>query len=173
MMARTGYGSISLVATYSTKTLSLDLRIGSNMTAMIPFYLTVNYKSLSKEWLFLEKGWGIRDVRGPYLNTFMGYICISNEILLPEIPSTIALTFSLSNRCPITSILVQASALDRKVVHSINKNASYEFVFNSVFRDPAKEFRIAVSMPSIRNATELRSYSDILAIDEVTIERSQ
>jgi hypothetical protein len=141
------------------------------MTDMITFYLIVKYKSPSKEWSFLEKGWGIRDVRGPYLNTFTGHICISNEILLPEIPSTISLTLSLSNRCPTASILVQALASNRKVIHSVNRNDSADFVFESVVRDSTGKFQIEISIPSVKTATEQKKYSDILAIDEIIIER--
>lgn len=143
------------------------------MADMITFYLIVKYKSPSKEWSFLEKGWGIRDVRGPYLNTFTGYICIGNEVLLPKVPSTVSLTLSLSNRCPIASILVQALASDRKVIHRINRNESFDFVFESVVRDLTSGFRVEISIPSVKTATDLKKYSDIVAIDEVVIERSQ
>ncbi len=153
--------------------ISMKRRVKLGMNDIITFYLTVNYKSSSKERLFLEKGWGIRDVRGPYLDTFMGYICISNEVLLPEIPTTISLVLSLSNRCPTSSILVHASAVDKRIAHNINRNGSSDFVFESVLRGVIDNFRIAISIPSVKTSIDLKEYSDIVAVDEITIERSR
>lgn len=147
-------------------------RIYPYMKNIITLYLTVKYSSSSKEWIFLKEGWGIRDVRGPYLNTFTGHICISNDILLPAVPSTISLTLSLSNRCPTTSILVQASACGKIMTNSIEKNSSREFIFDSVLRKSTRNFDIFVSIPIVKTCAELKKYCDIIAIDEITIERS-
>ncbi len=143
------------------------------MADMITFYLIVKYKAPSKERSFLERGWGIRDVRGPYLNKSTGHIYISNEVLLAEVPSTISLNISLSNRCPTPSIMVQALTSYKKVIHNVNRNDSSDFVFESIVRDPTGRFGIEVSIPSIKTAIELKEYSEIVAIDELIIERSR
>lgn len=46
------------------------------------FMLNINYHNPSKEYMFLQKGWGIRDVRGVY---------IAGRVALIQIPSYIFL----------------------------------------------------------------------------------
>src|SRR5271166_5263318 len=74
----------------------------------ILFELSVNYKSPSQETLFLESGWGIRDVSGPYLTAHEGKICVSPWVLSPVIASTIRLRFEMSNRALLDAVSLQA-----------------------------------------------------------------
>lgn len=137
----------------------------------ITFYTTVNYKSPSKEESFLKSGWGIRDVRGPYLSENIGYIQIPNNLLLADIASTICFTLSLSNRCSVKVIEVQAKSFDKHIIQNIRKNESCDFTFDNVFFDKENTLKIGISISTnsnVRNSQDI----DILSIDFLTIERS-
>ena len=141
------------------------------MRDLVTFFLSVKYRAPSKEKLFLEKGWGIRDVSGPYLSISQVFICIDNSMFSSEIPSTISLVFSVSNRCPTASVLVTISNHEREFSQHIKKNGSSEFIIESVYFGPQRRYVISVCLPEVENLANPGSFSDILAIDEISIER--
>lgn len=141
------------------------------MRELITFYLSVKYTAPSKERLFLKKNWGISDVRGPYLNSLQGFICIDNTMFSPEVPSTISLVFSVSNRCPTASISTRISTQKEEFTQDIAKNGSKEFTIGSVYSSSQREYVVSVCLPDVRTATDHKKFLDILAIDEISIER--
>ena len=146
-------------------------RICNENEYFIMFYLKVNYRPPSKERIFLDDNWVHRDVRGPYLGGLLGRICIDGSILASKFPSTISLVLSVSNRCPITSILIKVVTPREKVVKHIAKNGSSEFVFTSIYSGLEERLVLAVEIPQTESVIDQKQFLDILAIDELTIER--
>ncbi len=142
-----------------------------NMRDLITFYFSVKYRSPSKERLFLDTSWGIRDVSGPYLIKPEGLICIGNALFSTEVPSTVSLIFSISNRCPTASVLAKISTQRERISHHIEKNGSKEFIIDPVYSSPQHKYLISVCLPEVRNLSNIGNFSDILSIDEITIER--
>ncbi len=143
------------------------------MKDLVTFYLTVKYRSPSKEKSFLGKGWGLRDVRGPYLDGFVGHIFIAEEVLSSEIPSTISLVLSVSNRCPTPFILVKVSTAGKEVSKNVDKNESADFTLESIYANPVGNLDVLVQLPDVQTFADLEKFWTILAIDELTIERLQ
>lgn len=141
------------------------------MRDLITFYLLVRYRAPSKERLFLNQNWGIIDVSGPYLNAPQGLICIDNTMFSLEIPSTISLVFSVSNRCPTASVLVKVSNQKEEFAEYVGRNGSKEFIIDSVYAGLQEKYIISVNLPDVGAPKELISFWDILAIDELCIER--
>ena len=98
------------------------------MKNLVTFYFIVRYTAPSKERLFLGKEWGLRDVRGPYLVGSVGHIYIAGVVLSSEIPSTISLVLSVSNRCPTPYILVKVSMARKEISKKIGRNESADFI---------------------------------------------
>jgi hypothetical protein len=144
---------------------------GCKMRDLVAFYLTVKYRAPSKERSFLAKGWGLRDVRGPYLDGFVGHIQISGAVLSSERPSTISLVLSASNRCPTSFILATALISNNEMTKSIDRNGSTDFVFESVYASSSGCLNLLVKLPEVQTDVELKRFWTILAIDELTIER--
>ena len=142
-----------------------------NVRDLITFYLSIKYRAPSKERSFLIQNWGVRDVSGPYLNSLQGLICIDNAVLSSEIPSAISIVFSVSNRCPTASILTKISTQKEEIVQHIARNGSREFIIDPVFSTLEQSYKISVCLPDVKNAADLKIFSDILAVDEITIER--
>ena len=143
------------------------------MRDLITFYLTVKYRAPSKENLFLDRGWGIRNVSGPCLNRPEGFIIIDSTVLSSKVPSTISLIFSISNRCPTSSVLARVSTRIGEFSYYIRKNGSKEFTIGPAYSDSQQKFSIAVCLPDTKNLPDLGAFADILAIDELTIERQR
>lgn len=141
------------------------------MRDLVTFYLSVRYRAPSKERLFLDANWGIRDVRGPYLNSLQGFICIDNSMFSPNVASTISLIFSVSNRCPTASLLTTISTQKKELTQCIIKNGSEEFIIEPVYPSLQQKYIISVSLPDVKTTADLSIFSDILAIDEISIER--
>ena len=141
------------------------------MRDLVTLYLTARYRAPSKEKSFLGDGWGIRDVRGPYLSGSLGRICIAGAVLSPDIPSTISLVLSASNRCPAPSIMARVSVAGKVVSKSVGKNGSADFVLDSIYAGPVGNLDLLVELPEVRTAADQERFYSILAIDELTIER--
>jgi hypothetical protein len=73
------------------------------------FEVSIDYRAPSRETLFLGDGWGVRDVRGPYLSASEGEIIIYKWALSRLVPSVLTLTLSLSSRADVNALFVRAS----------------------------------------------------------------
>lgn len=143
----------------------------SRMKDLVTFYLTVIYRAPSKESSFLGRGWGIRDVRGPYLDGFVGHIHIAGGALSSEIPSTISLVLSASNRCPTPFVLAKVSTAEKEVSNNVKRNGSTDFILDSVYAHTSGSLDLLIQLPKVQTDAELSRFWTILAIDELTIER--
>ena len=94
-------------------------------------------------------------------------------MLSSEIPSTISLVLSASNRCPVPSILAKVSTVHKEVLKDVNRNGSSDFVIDSVCISPVSNLEILVQLLNVTTDLELKDFHLILAIDELTIERSR
>ena len=141
------------------------------MEDLVTFYLTIIYRAPSKEKLFLGKGWGIRDVRGPYLDGFMGHIHIASEVLSSETPSTISLVLSASNRCPTSFVLAKISTAEREVSKKVKRNGSTDFILDSIYARTSGNLDLLVQLPGVQTDAELHRFWTTLAIDQIIIER--
>jgi hypothetical protein len=140
---------------------------------MATCYLTVDYRAPSRERMFLDGSWGARDVRGPYLMNPVGYLHKFDELLSMRYPSNILLTLTLSNRCPAPSVLVEVSTELSTVSQRIEKNKSSDFAFDSIYLDQKQPLKFSVHIPEIGRSCIPREFTDVLAIDELTLERFQ
>jgi hypothetical protein len=138
------------------------------------FEICVDYRAPSQEWLFLGNGWGVRDVRGPYLSASEAEIIIYNWALSRSSPSTLRLTLSLSSRAEVNALFVRArgefgtsQCIVGKIKHSImtispllGNDANYSTIIKlwSVFRP---DENIPISQGRI----------DIVAIDKLQLTR--
>lgn len=141
------------------------------MRDLVTFYLSVKYRAPSKERLFLDMNWGVRDVSGPYLNSPEGFLYIDRALLSSDISSTISFVLSISNRCPTASVLARVSTQEGKFSQYIERNGSKEFTIGSVYSGSKPDYMISVCLPEVSVLPDSASFSDILAIDEITIER--
>lgn len=64
------------------------------------FYMLVDYRAPSKERLFLEQGFGARDVKGPYILCQQAVLLVESWALSPVFETLIRLTLGLSSRAP-------------------------------------------------------------------------
>jgi hypothetical protein len=74
------------------------------------FTLTVDYRAPSRESLFLGAGWGIRDLRGPYLSAPEAEILIDNWALSATVPSILTITLSISGRATVNGVFVRENS---------------------------------------------------------------
>lgn len=137
---------------------------------MINFFLKVMFYLSSQENCFLGEGWGIKDVRGPYLNGPIGIVKLHNSILSKSIGSNITIVLSTSNRCPIDSISITVKLNDKEITTHIKRNSSQEVVFVEVLANHKQETQILICDTSISSNATIE-YLDIISIDEITIER--
>lgn len=141
------------------------------MRDLITFYLSIRYRAPSREELFLDENWGVRDVSGPYLSSLVGFIYIDNKMFSSKAPSTITLVLSVSNRCPTDSVLTKVSTPTESFSEHVKRNGSKEFIIGSVYAGLQEKYVISVSLPDVRTTKDVESFGDILAIDELCIER--
>jgi len=124
------------------------------------------------EKVFLDDSWGIRDVRGPYLAKVPGLIRINSKLLSATIPSTISFVFSLSNVCPAPLISFEVSTIDKKTRTKLKRNNSVDVVFESITNKNNEDVEFFVYSPELVNKLSANEFMEVVAIDELTIERS-
>jgi hypothetical protein len=73
------------------------------------FEVRIDYRAPSRERLFLGDGWGVRDVRGPYLSAPEATFILHSWALSRTLPSKLTLTLSLSDRAEVNALFVIAS----------------------------------------------------------------
>lgn len=134
----------------------------------------VIYKAPSRERLFLGNGWGIRDVRGPYLSLINAEIVIGNWALSPKVPSTIDLTLSLSSRCEVDALFVEITSVSesRKII--IERNDSTNVSMPNIFANMSDDNAVIIVKQLFQlpdGAAALGDTGDIVAIDELRLTR--
>ena len=71
------------------------------------FFIQVIYTAPSRERMFLEKGWGVRDVRGVYLSHRAATLQIPPYLFSRSISSDLSLKFSVSKRSIFDAIYIK------------------------------------------------------------------
>jgi hypothetical protein len=141
------------------------------------FLLDINYidrdgKSSTYESLFLGKGWGIRDVRGPYLTQPRGTLAIAPWALSRRVGSEVHLRFGLSNRCPVDALIFGISGRFGASSQIIQRNSEADVVLADVTAASeldVYQIDVALHEPAPENVLK---FMDILSIDRISIRRS-
>ena len=133
------------------------------------FELKIDYRSPSQERLFLGSGWGIRDVRGPYLNASEGRICISPCVLSPVKPSVISLQFGMSNSALLDAVSLQATGDFGVKSCFLERNNATELIIEDIVRHQHGEYVICIMHP--RASQFGADLIDFISIDGLTLSR--
>jgi hypothetical protein len=138
----------------------------------ILFDLNVQYSSPSKEKLFLGSGWGVRDVRGPYLAAEGGNIAIGCWALSPEVPSRIHLQFEMSNRSALEAAVLCASGTFGTKTCYIIRNKIGELMIENALSTIDEDYLIKITQPrTLHSARFDYSLSDLIAVNALRIWR--
>jgi len=130
----------------------------------------VDYRGQSKENLFLAGGWGMRDVRGPYIISAAGTIRIDGRLLSRSVESKLTLSLEASNRLAAAAILVTAICERRKKTIIIVRNQSVTIEFPATVRGPSEHFDLAIHVPE-SGAASAASLRDVVALNWLSISR--
>jgi hypothetical protein len=100
--------------------------------------LKVDYKSPSREQLFLGAGWEpTRDVRGAFISGPAGELLIGNWALSPYYASQLTLAFSMTNRAAVDAMMVRASGAFGSSHVIVQKSLQARLVLSPLFADPS------------------------------------
>jgi hypothetical protein len=138
------------------------------------FNIHVIYKVPSQERLFLGNGWGIRDVRGPYLAAPTADIIIDNWALSSKVPSTVKLTLSVSNLCEVDALFVRATGAFGSGQTLVKRNDEAVLTLSDVFADPMHDHTAIVVEPTFGPRDKIATTAgtiDIVAINELQLTR--
>lgn len=138
------------------------------------FDIHIIYKAPSNENLFLGAGWGVRDVRGPYLFARSAEIVIDNWALSAKVPSTLKLTLSVSNRCEVDALFVRATGAFGSAQLLVRRNDEAVFTLTDIFAHSLRSHSVIVIEPTFSpggRIMETAGSSDIVAIDELQLTR--
>ncbi len=136
------------------------------------FELKIDYRSPSQERLFLGSGWGIRDVRGPYLNANEGRICISPWALSPVKPSVISLQFGMSNCALLQAVSVQATGAFGVKSCFLERNKAAELLIEGVVGHEQRAYVIYILHPRVSEFSDsCGGLTDFIAIDGLKLSR--
>jgi hypothetical protein len=132
------------------------------------------YKAPSQQRLFLGNGWGIRDVRGPYLSALTADIIIDNWALSPKVPSTVKLTWSVSNLCEVDAMFVRATGAFGSEQTLVKRNDEAILTLTNIVADPMRDHTVIVIEPTFGPDDKIAATAgtiDIVAIDELQLIR--
>jgi hypothetical protein len=138
------------------------------------FDIHIIYKSPSRECLFLGNGWGVRDVRGPYLSAPIADIIIDNWALSLKVPSTVKLTLSVSNLCEVDALFVRATGAFGSEQTLVRRNDEAVLTLVNILADPLRRHTVIVLEPSFGARGKIAATAgtiDIVAIDELRLTR--
>jgi hypothetical protein len=134
----------------------------------------VIYKAPSRELLFLGTGWGVRDVRGPYLSEMGAEIIIGNWALSQRIPSRVELTLSVSNRCEVDALFVRATGLSGSAQTLVKKNEEAILILTGILADRLRDHAAIVLQSTFGVNDRIAATPgsiDIVAINELRLIR--
>ena len=136
------------------------------------FELKIDYRSPSQETLFLGSGWGIRDVRGSYLNADEGRICISPWALSPSKPSVISLQFGMSNRALLQAVSIQATGDFGVKSCFLERNKEAELIIEDIVGMNSVPMFICIIHPRVPKFSDSRAgLIDFISIDGLMLSR--
>lgn len=136
--------------------------------------ILVIYKTPSQERLFLGDGWGIRDVRGPYLSAPTADIIIGNWALSPKVPSTVKLTLSVSNLCEVDALFVRATGAFGWAQTIVKRNNEAILTLPNILANPLRNHTAIVIEPTFGPRDKIAATAgtiDIVAINELLLTR--
>ena len=136
--------------------------------------INVDYKAPSWERLFLGKGWGVRDIRRPYITDTTAQIVIDNWALSPKTAATVKLTLAVSNRCEVDALFVRAIGVFGSAQNLVKRNDEATLTISNVFADPIRKHAVILLEPTfgvngIIAATP--GTIDIVALNELRLTR--
>lgn len=137
--------------------------------------MEILYNCAVKETLFLGKGWGVRDVRGPYLEQAGGEICFPSYWLDNKFTTTVELTFSLSNRSEQEGVEIQCYYLGESKRDTVLRNGSVTLILSSLLRQDSKFLLVRV-LSTMLNITPsgavIEPTADLVSIDKIRLYRN-
>jgi hypothetical protein len=138
------------------------------------FELHVSYKVPSKEWIFLGAGWGIRDIRGPYISQPAAYLHIENWALSQIFPSKLILMFSMSHRAAVDAMVVRAVGAFGQSHVILGKHRQASMTISPCVRDPVLNFASILLHPTFGPGNDISISGDtidLVALDELQLLR--
>jgi hypothetical protein len=140
------------------------------------FLLDIDYTPRSNgseawERLFLAAGWGLRDVRGPYMTRPRAVLAISSWALSDRVGSQVRLRFGLSGRCPVDALIFNVSGGFGSISCIIRRSSIEDVMLDDIRIERGSEqylINVALHDPEPEN---LLKFMDILAIDRIAIRR--
>lgn len=139
------------------------------------FRFEVSYARPSIDRDYLGYGWGMSDVRGPYLILDYGHIYIPSILLHDKITSNIYLTFSLSNRSLYDTVEIICSHSKILLQETVLRNSDVTFALRGIVKDDIgqKTIEIRARCLDIRDSQAiLKSMVDLVTIDKLVVERN-
>jgi hypothetical protein len=132
--------------------------------------LKIDYRAPSKERLFLGSGWGIRDVRGPYVSGTAAEIVIESWALSKIAPSEIRLTLSMSNRADVDGLTLRIRGTLSHTQAILSKTKPTCIILTGISPNLARADVVLVLEPGFGNSSAPSSgTTDIVALDEIQI----
>jgi hypothetical protein len=131
------------------------------------FALIIDYRNPSSERLFLGSGWGVSDVRGPYLNANIGMICISPWALSSVMPSLITLEFEMSNRACVEAVSLRADGNFEMKTCFLQRNKSSKLLIEDIVWHRQRDFVICIVCPG----TPILNASEVISLNGMTLTR--
>jgi hypothetical protein len=136
------------------------------------FELKVSYKAPSEERVFLGDGWGVRDIRGPYICKNKAEIVIGNWALSHSIPSEVVLSLSMTNRAAVDALMIRVTGPFGFTHAVLSKREQKLIILPEVLSDSTRGSIVLVLEPGFGNDFALSPGTvDIVALDELQINR--
>ena len=136
--------------------------------------IEVRFDCAVNETVFLESGWGIRDVRGPYLIKEKGIVAIPDWLLDENFTTSVSMVFSLSNRSLREAVEIYVSYEESVFNETVIKNGSIEICIPDIKRAerPIKIAIAATGLVSCCDGFRILPVIDFLTLDGLTMERN-
>lgn len=136
--------------------------------------LEILYNCVVKEEVFLGNGWGIRDVRGPYLIGNPAQVLLPREMLNKKFTTQVSFHFGLSSRSPHEGVEVSCHYKETRLTETILRNNKCNITFKEVFSDNNEiaTFEIYATQLITSGSIEIVPIYDCVALDKLVLERN-
>ena len=138
------------------------------MNPNTPFSFEVDYRASSQEVTFLQYGWGVRDVRGPYIRSNVGTLLIDDRHIKNIQRIDISFRLSASNRLPTDAATVIVEGPGSTQVIIIRKNEDHTVSLPSVSKC-AGQILIKITPPQANFGSRIM-LNDVISLDWIRIE---
>jgi hypothetical protein len=138
-------------------------------------YATEGCAPSAWETVFLHKGWGIRDARGPYMTGSKATIRLPSWALSSRVASHLQIGFGLSNRSPVNALTFYVSGYFGNRSFLIQRNSDIDIIISEVSPRPdADDYDIDVTIADpAYPQPHSQGLMDLFAINKLSIRRGR